>query len=506
MENVIIPGELSLQRILELLNTRSIALDKEAYVRIKDAHQVVLNKIEQNEVVYGVNTGFGKFSTTVIPSEDLAQLQTNLIHSHAAGVGTPFSPEVVRIILLLKINALAQGFSGVRPELIDSLIALYNHDILPVIPSKGSVGASGDLAPLAHLSLALMGEGEVVYLGTQMPARQALQKAQLETVKLQPKEGLGLINGTQVSCALALSAYFKAMSIFEGALCAGALSVDAAKGSDKPFDSRIQLIRRSPGQITVAKRLKTLLAHSEIRASHQTCDRVQDPYCLRCQPQVMGACLDQLCHVGNTLEREANAVTDNPLIFEETQEILSGGNFHAEPVALVSDSLALALSEIGALSERRIAMLCDENLSGLPSFLIQEGGVNSGFMIAHVTAAALASENKSLSHPASVDSIPTSGNQEDHVSMATFGARRCHDICDNVEGILAIELLCAAQGIDFHHPLKTSKSLKKILENIRHKVPFYSKDRVLYSDIQLIRDLLKTKTFSLEKLGIPCVF
>jgi histidine ammonia-lyase len=400
----------------------------------------------------------------------------------------------VRLMLALKVSALASGYSGVRPQLVQFLVDLYNRGISPCIPAKGSVGASGDLAPLAHLSLALLGIGEVRVNGKLISAAQALRSASLQPIKLAPKEGLALLNGTQVSNALALIGLFAAEDVFAAAVAAGSLSVDAAAGSDTPFDPRIHKLRRQPGQQEVARCYAALLAESEIRRSHLENDpRVQDPYSLRCQPQVMGACLDQMRYAARVFEIEAGAVTDNPLVFNE--EILSGGNFHAEPIALAADALALAIAEIGALSERRIALLIDSTLSGLPPFLVEHGGVNSGFMVAQVTAAALASENKSLAHPASVDSLPTSANQEDHVAMATFAARRLADMASNSAGIVAIELLAAAQGIDFRAPLKTSPRLQEVHALVRSRIAFYDHDRYFAPDITAIQALVETGAF-----------
>ena len=382
--------------------------------------------------------------------------------------------------------ALAEGFSGVRLELVDALCALINNNIYPRIPARGSVGASGDLAPLAHMAGALIGIGEVRVNGDLVPAASALEQAGIEPVRLAPKEGLALLNGTQVSTALALAAVFRTENLLAGALMAGAMSSDAIRGSDTPFDRRIQSVRGHGGQIAVAGVLRDLMRGSEIRASHVECDRVQDPYSVRCQPQVMGACLDVLRHVCSVLETEANAVTDNPLVFADSRVVLSGGNFHAEPVALAADYLALAIAEIGALSERRIALLIDSHLSGLPPFLVKHEGLNSGFMMAQVTAAALASENKSHAHPASVDSLPTSANQEDHVSMATFAARRLHTMLDNVADIVAIELLAAAQGVEFHHPQKSSAAVEEVLAELRAISPSYEQDRSLSSDIRRV--------------------
>ena len=416
-----------------------------------------------------------------------------MIRSHSVGVGEPLAPDVMRLMLVMKAASLARGHSGVREVVIDTLLAVHNAGLVPYVPAKGSVGASGDLAPLAHMTLALMGEGEMLVDGQRLPALPVLQQAGITPLQLGPKEGLALINGTQTSTALALHALLSFEPVLEAALVIGALTIDAARGSDGPFDPRIHALRGQPGQIDVAQYYRELLKGSAIRNSHlDGDDRVQDPYCLRCQPQVVGACLDQLRHGALVLVREANAVTDNPLVFPEDGAMLSGGNFHAEPVALAADGMALAIAEVGAIAERRIAMLIDSSVSCLPPFLTADAGLNSGFMIAHVTAAALASENKSLAHPASVDSLPTSANQEDHVSMATFAARRLQTMIDNTAHILGIELLAAAQGIEFLRPLGSSTALEQVHTLLRQTVPAMSHDRYLAPDIahasQLVRD------------------
>jgi histidine ammonia-lyase len=394
----------------------------------------------------------------------------------------------VRLILLLKAASLARGYSGVREEVIDALLELHNHGISPVIPCQGSVGASGDLAPLAHLCLPLVGEGEVVYMGQRLPALEALKRAGMQPIFLSAKEGLALINGTQVSTAMAIDALFATERVFEAAVIAGALTLDAARGSDGPFDARIHAVRGQPGQIDCAAAYRALTEGSAIRKSHlEGDDRVQDPYCLRCQPQVMGACLDQMRYAARVLVIEANAVTDNPLVFADDNALVSGGNFHAEPVALVCDALAVVIAEIGAIAERRIAMLVDTNVSRLPPFLTADAGLNSGFMIVHVTAAALASENKSLAHPASVDSLPTSANQEDHVSMATFAARRLQPMLHNTAHIVGIELLAAAQGIEFLRPLKSSAPLESLHAQIRSASPAMMQDRSLAADMTALQ-------------------
>jgi histidine ammonia-lyase len=463
-----------------------VNLGDDARRRIAESNEFVDDVVAHGDTVYGVNTGFGQLASVRVGDEDLARLQENLVRSHAVGVGEDLDDDVVRLIMLMKVIALAEGFSGVRLDLVEKLCDLINNNIYPRIPSRGSVGASGDLAPLAHMAGALIGIGEVRVRGSLVPAAIALKDAGIEPLRLAPKEGLALLNGTQVSTALALAAVFRTENILSAALMAGAMSSDAIKGSDTPFDRRIQSVRGHGGQIAVAAVLRDLMAGSDIRASHIACDRVQDPYSIRCQPQVIGACLDVLRHVCKVLETEANAVTDNPLVFTDSKSILSGGNFHAEPVALAADYLALAIAEIGALSERRIALLIDTHLSGLPAFLVEHGGLNSGFMMAQVTAAALASENKSHAHPASVDSIPTSANQEDHVSMATFAARRLHTMLDNVADIVAIELLAAAQGIDFHHPQKSSPAIEDVVMAIRGLSPAFKEDRSLSADIRRI--------------------
>jgi len=455
----------------------------EAAARIEASVQAVRDLVGQHAAVYGINTGFGKLAQTRIADADLAQLQRNLVLSHSAGVGRPMSAPVVRLMLLLKAASLAHGLSGVRPEVITALLALLNADVLPVVPEKGSVGASGDLAPLAHLAGVLIGEGEAFTNGVRVPALQALVHAGLAPLQLGPKEGLALLNGTQASTALAIHATQRLRRVFDMAVAIGAMTVDAAKGSDTPFDDRIHAARGQRGQRVVAARYREWLAGSALRASHLDCDRVQDPYCLRCQPQVMGACLDQIEHAWGVLLLEANGVSDNPLVFADTMQALSGGNFHAEPVAFAADNLALAIAEIGALAERRTAMLMDPVLSGLPAFLIEHGGLNSGFMIAQVTSAALASENKSLAHPASVDSLPTSANQEDHVSMATFAARRLHTMLDNTAAVVGIEWLAAAQALDFHRPLQSSPALEALHARLRAVVPRLGEDRLMAPDI-----------------------
>jgi histidine ammonia-lyase len=483
-----------LRRIYEQPARLELAAEDRA--RIAAASALVDRIVAAGEAAYGINTGFGLLAQTRIPTDQLALLQNNLLLSHAAGVGDALPDAVVRLILALKVNALARGFSGISVELVDGLLALLAHEVYPVIPAQGSVGASGDLAPLAHLSTVLLGIGEVRVHGRVLPAAEGLARAGLQPFQLRAKEGLALINGTQVSTALALAGLFGAEDLFAAAVVAGAMSVDALKGSDSPFDARIHAARGQPGQIAVAKAYLDLMAGSAIRASHLDCTRVQDPYSFRCQPQVMGACLDLLVQSSRTLLIEANAVTDNPLLFVDGGDVISGGNFHAEPVAFVADTLALAIAEIGNLSERRMAVLVDPKMSGLPAFLVENSGLNSGFMIAQVTAAALVAENKTIAAPCSVDSIPTSANQEDHVSMATHAARRLGPMLDNAAAIVGIELLAAAQGIDFHRPSRSSPVLENLHSAIRADVPFYAADRYFAPDIGAAQRWVRSGRFA----------
>ena len=474
----------------------TLSLEADARACVDASAALVARIVQEGRVVYGVNTGFGALARTHIDAARMPELQRSLVRSHSAGTGAPLDDGIVRLVLLLKIGSLAQGFSGVRFEVVDALMRLFNAGVVPVIPSQGSVGASGDLAPLAHLAGVLIGEGEARVEGESLPAATALARAGLAPLELGPKEGLALLNGTQVSTAIALAALFATERAFAAALVAGALSVDASLGSDTPFDERIQRLRASTGQADVARSLRTLLAGSAIRDSHRDCPRVQDPYSLRCQPQVMGACLDQMRRAGEVLAIEANAVSDNPLVFADAHEVLSGGNFHAEPVAFAADNLALAIAEIGAISERRVALLMDANLSGLPPFLVRDGGVNSGFMIAQVTAAALASENKALASPRSVDSLPTSANQEDHVSMATNAALRLAPMASNVAAIVAIELLAASQGVELRAPLVTSAPLRKAIARLRREAAFWERDRAFAPDLERVKALVERGEFA----------
>lgn len=491
------PGQLTLDVIKKLLDSKQrCALNEQSLISIQKSHELVCDILKSKKIVYGINTGFGLLANQKISNEHLKQLQINIVLSHACGTGVLLSDDVVALVLLLKINSLAQGYSGVRYELIDALLALYNHQVYPCIPSKGSVGASGDLVPLAHMSLPLLGVGEVRYKGQLISALEGLQIAGLAPLELEAKEGLALLNGLQVSTALALTALFKTEQLFETAIVAGALSVDAGLGSDVPFDDRIHLVRGHEAQRNVAALYRNLLSGSQIRESHRDCEQVQDPYSLRCQPQIMGAALHQIRFVNDTLQVEANAISDNPLVFSQQGDILSGGNFHGEIIAMAADNLALAIAEIGANSERRIALLIDPNFSNLPAFLVKDGGINSGFMVAHVTAASCASDNKALSHPHSVDSLPTSANQEDHVSMATSAARRLHEMLDNTATILAIELLAACQGLEFRKPLKTSPQLELFYDKVRAGVAPYDTDRYFAPDIAQVKQSILMGEFT----------
>ena len=486
------PGTLDLAQLRQAYQQPlRVELDPAAYPAIDASVACVENILAEGRTAYGINTGFGLLASTRIAPADLEKLQRSLVLSHAAGVGEALDDDLVRLIMLLKVNSLARGFSAIRRQVIEALIGLINAEVYPHIPLKGSVGASGDLAPLAHLSLVLIGESKARYRGQWLPAREALAVAGLEPLTLAAKEGLALLNGTQVSTAYALRGLFEGEDLFAAATVCGGLSVEAMLGSRAPFDARIHAARGQRGQIDVAAAYRELLtASSEISRSHANCDKVQDPYSLRCQPQVMGACLTQLRQAAEVLEVEANAVSDNPLVFAEEGDVISGGNFHAEPVAMAADNLALALAEIGALSERRTSLMMDRHMSQLPPFLVEDGGVNSGFMIAQVTAAALASDNKALAHPASVDSLPTSANQEDHVSMAPNAGKRLWAMAENVRGILAIEWLGACQGLDFRHGLKSSERLERARGLLREQVPYYQEDRFFAPDIEAASALL----------------
>ncbi|MET3665366.1 histidine ammonia-lyase [Caulobacter sp. 1776] len=490
---VLRPGAVPLAEWKAIYRGATARLADTAWPVIAESAKAVERILARREPVYGINTGFGKLASVRIGDADLATLQRNIVLSHAAGVGEPSPAPVIRLMLALKLASLAQGASGVRVETVRLLEAMLVRGLTPVVPCQGSVGASGDLAPLAHMAATMIGVGEIFVGDQRLPAAEALKAAGLSPLTLGPKEGLALLNGTQFSTANALAGLFEAERLFQSALVTGALSTEAAKGSDTPFDPRIHVLRRHAGQIETAAALRGLMSGSKIRASHLKEDeRVQDPYCLRCQPQVMGAALDVLRQAAVTLETEANGVSDNPLIFPETDEALSGGNFHAEPVAFAADMIALAVCEIGSIAERRIAMLVDPALSGLPAFLTPKPGLNSGFMIPQVTAAALVSENKQKAYPASVDSIPTSANQEDHVSMAAHGARRLMGMVENATAVLGIELLAAAQGCDFHAPLRSSAALEAVRTLTRSQVPYLSDDRHFHPDLEAANALVRS--------------
>ena len=487
------PGQVTLSDLCRIYREPlNIKLDNSCKARVDAAAKIVQKAAADEPAVYGINTGFGKLASTRIAADQTEQLQRNLILSHCCGVGDPLDAKIVRLILVLKMISLGRGASGVRWQILERLETFLNLDLIPVVPGQGSVGASGDLAPLAHLTAAIIGEGQVRFAGEVMPAQQALDKAGLEPIRLGPKEGLGMINGTQVSTALALAGLFDSWRLAQTALISGAMSTDALMGSTAPFRPEIHILRGLKGQIDAGVSLRAILQGSVIRESHREDDeRVQDPYSMRCQPQVMGACIDQLRHVGQTLEIEANAVTDNPIVVVEDGSILSGGNFHAEPVAFAADQCALAIAEIGSITERRIATTVDPAQNyGLPAFLTPNPGLNSGFMIAEVTSAALMAENKQRAMPCSVDSTPTSANQEDHVSMACHGARRLGPMNRNLASIVGIELLLATQGIEFRAPIKTSDALMRVMAGIRADVAPLEDDRYLADDINLVTQLV----------------
>ncbi len=497
------PGEVTLAQWREVYRGATPRLDPSCAAAIAASAASVDRILARGEPVYGINTGFGKLASVRIEQADLARLQRNIVLSHAAGTGEPSSLPVMRLMMALKLGSLAQGASGVAPATVAFIEAMLARGLTPIIPTQGSVGASGDLAPLAHMAAVMIGVGEAWLDGIRLPAVDALARVELAPLTLGPKEGLALLNGTQFSCAYALAGLFEGELLFRAALVTGALSTEAAKGSDAPFDARIHALRRHAGQIAVGDTLRGLMTGSAIRASHLVDDvRVQDPYCLRCQPQVMGAALDVLRQAATTLSIEANGVTDNPLIFPDTDEALSGGNFHAEPVAFAADMIALAICEIGSLAERRIAMLVDPALSGLPAFLTPKPGLNSGFMIPQVAAAALVSENKQRAYPASVDSIPTSANQEDHVSMAAHAARRLPEMAGNATAAIGIEALAAAQGCDFHAPLRSSTALEAARGLIRAHVPRLDEDRYFHPDMEAATALVRSGALA-ASVGLP---
>ncbi len=492
MHDLLSPGSLGLAELEALYRSSgSFRIDDAAMAAVAQSADRLGAAVGSGEAIYGVNTGFGKLASVRIGATDLGTLQRNLVLSHSAGFGEPLAPEIVRFIIALKCLSLGRGASGVRPVVVERLQQLVEAGVTPVVPEKGSVGASGDLAPLAHVAATLIGEGDAFYRGERMAAGSALQRAGLEPLVLEAKEGLALLNGTQVSTGLALAALFDSWRLAINSLVTTALSLDAAMGSTAPFREEIHTLRGHRGQIAAAEAIRALLEGSQIRESHREDDlRVQDPYCLRCAPQVIGACLDQLTHAGTVLRIEANAATDNPLVLSDGS-IVSGGNFHAEPVGMAADGIAIAVSEIGAIAQRRIALLVDPALSfGLPAFLAPSPGLQSGLMIAEVTSAALMSENKALANPRVVDSTPTSANQEDHVSMACHGARRLFEMNANLAAILGIEAMTAAQGVECRAPLETSASLKAAMKRIRSASPALTGDRLMEPDIAAMADLL----------------
>jgi histidine ammonia-lyase len=490
---VVAPGKVTLDDLAQVLEGRAVVLDASFWPRIEASSNIVAKAARADVPAYGINTGFGKLASARIAADQTMLLQRNLIVSHCCGVGPPTPEPIVRLMMALKIISLGRGASGVRREVIEQLQAMLARGVCPLVPQQGSVGASGDLAPLAHMTAVMIGEGQALVDGQTVPGREALAAAGLAPLTLGPKEGLALINGTQFSTAYAVSGLLRAHRLSCAALVTGALSVDAAMASTAPFRPEIQELRGHAGQIQTGAALTALLEGSDIRQSHLEGDeRVQDPYCLRCQPQVAGAGLDLLAQAARTLTIEANAVTDNPLVLVDSEEIVSGGNFHAEPVAFAADQIALVLSEIGAISERRIATLVDPALNfGLPPFLTPDPGLNSGFMIAEVTAAALYAENKQRAAPCSIDSTPTSANQEDHVSMAAHAARRLSDMADNLAAILGIELLVAAQGIDLRLPHLTSPALAAVIAALRAQVPALGSDRYMADDLAKAKALVE---------------
>ncbi|NNC22695.1 histidine ammonia-lyase [Salinisphaera sp. USBA-960] len=492
------PGQMTLAQSRQVFEMPlQVALPDNADDAIQRGVDCVDQVLAEDRTAYGINTGFGLLAQTRIEKEQLEELQRSLVVSHATGIGEPIDDALVRLTMVLKVNSLARGFSGVRRAVIDALLALINAEVYPRIPAKGSCGASGDLAPLAHMSAVLLGQGQARYQGEWVDAERALEIAGLEPMALGPKEGLALLNGTQVSTAYALRGLFEAEDLYAAATVCGALSVEATLSSRAPFDARIHAIRGQQGQIDAAAAYRHLLGeHSPIGDSHIDCDQVQDPYSLRCQPQVMGACLTQIRHTASILAVEANAVSDNPLVFADDYNILSGGNFHAEPVAMAADNIALAIAEIGALTERRISLMMDTHMSQLPPFLVANGGVNSGFMIAQVTAAAAASENKAMAHPHSVDSLPTSANQEDHVSMAPAAGKRLWEMAANVRSTIAIEWLAACQGLDFRDGLHSTPILEQARGLLREHVDYYAEDRFFAPDIEAATALLDQRLLS----------
>jgi len=474
------------------LGSLTLLIEAKAMSRMKASRAFVFDVVKKGQPVYGINTGFGALSSKHIEEKDLAQLQVNLIRSHCTGGGKPFSKEVTRAIMLLRANCLISGFSGVEPYAVELLLAFLNHHITPVVPEKGSVGASGDLAPLSHIALALIGEGEVEFEGKIINSKFAIDHIGMKPVVLGPKDGLGLINGTACMAALGALAVFEAREIMKLADITTTLTLDGVKGTSTAYNPLITRLKPHRGQIAVVENLNKLLAHSPLKDSHPDCGKVQDPYSLRCVPQVHGACRQTLAHAEEVIATELNAVTDNPLIFVEEGEVISGGNFHGEALALAMDYLAMGVAEICNIAERRIEKMMNPSFSDLPAFLTKNSGLNSGLMIAHVTAAALVSENKSLCHPASVDSVPTSTDKEDHVSMGVTAGRKLHEVIANAKSVLAIELLCNSQAIEFQRPLKSSPALEAVHAVIRRHVEAIDVDRVFYKDINNIVKLINS--------------
>lgn len=504
---VVIDGvSLTIDDVVSVSRNREPAeLAESALDGILRSRDVVEKALKEGSVIYGVNTGFGDLAEVSISKKDLAQLQVNLIRSHCAGIGPPFHEEIVRGMMLLRANALAKGFSGVRLDVIEILIDMLNSGITPVVPQQGSVGSSGDLAPLAHMALVLIGEGEAYFEEERIDGAEAMRRGGVSPIVLQAKEGVALINGTQPMCAIGSILVHDALATMKDACVAAAMSLEALRGTRAAMDERIHMARRHEGQTDVALAIMEILRDSEINQSHADCGKVQDAYSLRCIPQVLGASLDSIRYVRGVIETEINSATDNPLVFPEEGEVISGGNFHGQPIAIAMDFLGIALAELANISERRINRLVNPNLSGLPAFLTKEGGLESGLMIAQYTAAALVSENKVLAHPASVDSIPTSADQEDHVSMGTIAARKCLDILENTRNVIAIEYMCAAQGIDLLAPLQPSAPLKNALTAIREVVPALDDDRALSPDIAKIRETMALRkiTSSVEEVTGP---
>jgi len=484
-------------------NNIEIKLSRNSLNKIRASRKLVEKWISKKEIVYGINTGFGEFKDVIISPEDTERLQRNLILSHSAGIGNYIPDVIVRLMILFRINSLAKGYSGVRPELVEFLIKVFNNKIIPLVPSQGSVGSSGDLAPLSHMALTFIGEGKCKYKGIIYESKTALSKCGLKPIKLSSKEGLALTNGTQMMSAYLCKAIYDADYLSKISDIGASVSVEASRGTSKAFSENLQKVRPHKGQAATARNLRKLLAGSGIMKSHKECDKVQDAYSIRCIPQVHGPVKETIEYCRNILEIEINSATDNPLIFPETGEHIEGGNFHGEPLALISDYLGIAVSELGSISERRIARLVDGSLSGLPRFLTKKGGLNSGFMIAQYTAASLASENKVLAHPASVDSIPTSANQEDHNSMGSIASRKCLNIVNNVKKIIAIEFLCALQGITLLRPLKAGKGVEQAYRLIRLNVKSLDEDRIISEDIQKVMAVIYNKEFlkSIEKIS-----